>query len=283
MNRILKLWQPAMLAALALAFNACTEEYDYIPETNIDLQGAYILTDETTLILGEDDAQQLQFTVARHDSTEAATYKLYTTNSSINIPTEVSFAANEGTKHFTVDFDFPIGTIEEDVTIGVEENDTYMYGAHSQTYTISRCKKIQGQTMMTTYLLGDNAGNPYTGLIDMYEYGTLTDEETGVKTARYLIKEPYLIISQAGMGIGEGYNIIFSLDSKGKATTAEQPIYYDTYFVGGDMTVSGNGTYYPQYNAIIFIWAMNIPSAGGGIGSIEHDIYFPIGYNPLPQ
>ena len=104
-----------------MAFNACTEEYDYIPETNIDLQGAYILTDETTLILGEDDAQQLQFTVARHDSTEAATYKLYTTNSSINIPTEVSFAANEGTKHFTVDFDFPIGTIEEDVTIGVEE------------------------------------------------------------------------------------------------------------------------------------------------------------------
>lgn len=73
MNRILKLWQPAMLAAMALAFNACTEEYDYIPETNIDLQGAYILTDETTLILGEDDAQQLQFTVARHDSTEAAT------------------------------------------------------------------------------------------------------------------------------------------------------------------------------------------------------------------
>lgn len=282
MNRILKLWQPAILAALALSFNACTEEYDYIPETNIDLQGAYILTDETTLILGEDDAQQLQFTVARHDSTEAATYKLYTTNSSINIPTEVSFAANEGTKHFTVDFDFPIGTIEEDVTIGVEENDTYMYGAHSQTYTISRCKKIPGQTIMASYFLSDGQGGPGRWLLDIYEYGTLTNEETGVKTARYLLKEPYLVMAQIGQGYGDGYNVIFSLDSNGNATTTEQGLYYDTYN-GGEVTVAGNGTYYPMYNQVIFVWAMNIPSLGGGFGSVQHIIQFPTGYNPLPQ
>ncbi len=282
MNRILKLWQPAMLAVVALAFNACTEEYDYVPVSDTDFSGAYILADETTLILGEDDAQQLSFTVARHDSTEAATYKLYTTNSNINIPEEVSFAANEGTKHFTIDFDIPVGTIEEEVTIGVEEGQEYMYGAHSQTYTISRCRRIPGQTIMASYFFGDGQGGPGTWLLDIYEYGTLTDEETGAKTARYLLKEPYLVAAQVGQGYGDGYNVIFSLDSEGNASTAEQGLYYDTYN-GGEVVVAGSGTYYPQYNAIIFAWSMNIPSLGGGFGAIEHDIYFPAGYNPLPQ
>lgn len=282
MNRILKLWQPAMLAVFALAFNACTDEYEYTPQPDADYEGAYILADETTLILGEDDAQQLSFTVARHDSTEAATYKLYTTNSSVNVPTEVNFAANEGTKKFTIDFDFPIGTIEENVTIGVEEGDTYMYGAHSQTYTISRCKKIPGQTTMASYFFSDGQGGPGTWLLDIYEYGTLTDEETGVKTARYLLKEPFAVMEQVGQGYGTGYNVIFSLDSNGNATTAEQGLYYDTYN-GGEVVVSGNGTYYSNYNAIVFIWTLRIPSLGGGFGSIEHDIYFPTGYNPIPQ
>lgn len=282
MNRILKLWQPAMLAVFALAFNACTDEYEYTPQPDADYEGAYILADETTLILGEDDAQQLSFTVARHDSTEAASYKLYTTNSSVNVPTEVNFAANEGTKKFTIDFDLPIGTIEEGVTIGVEEGDTYMYGAHSQTYTISRCKKIPGQTIMASYFLSDGQGGPGTWLLDIYEYGTLTDEETGVKTARYLLKEPFAVMEQVGQGYGTGYNVIFSLDSNGNATTAEQGLYYDTYN-GGEVVVSGNGTYYSNNNAIVFIWTLNIPSLGGGFGQIEHDIYFPTGYNPIPQ
>lgn len=271
-----------MLAALALAFNACTEEYEYTPQHDADYSGAYILADETTLILGENDAQQLQFTVARHDSTEAATYKLYTTNSTVNIPAEVSFAANEGTKHLTVNFDLPIGTIEEKVTIGVEDGDTYMYGAHSQTYTISRCKLIEGQTYMESYFFTDGQGGPGSWLIEMYEYGTSTNEETGVKTARYLIMEPYLVAEQVGQGYGDGYNIVFTLDSNGKAQTTEQGLFYDTYN-GGEVTVAGSGTYYPNENAIIFVWSMNIPALGGGFGAIQHNIYFPTGYNPIPQ
>lgn len=304
MNRILKLWQPAMLAALALTFNACTEEYDYIPETNIDLQGAYILTDETTLILGEDDAQQLQFTVARHDSTEAATYKLYTTNSSINIPAEVSFAANEGTKHFTVDFDFPIGTIEEDVTIGVEENDTYMYGAHSQTYTISRLKLISG-CMLYCYggLFSDDLGNPAPALwdINVFEYG-YDENKNGTSVARYLINNPY-----DGLGLGEnaiGHRVIFSLDNKNAATLAsgDQTLCYitamgpDGSLVSANIVVTGNGTYYPAGerisltgidvpvdNVILFPWTLSLQNTNLGFGLANHAVIFPEGYDPIHQ
>lgn len=274
MNKILKNSCYAMIALLSTAFTACTDDYDYDPAP-VENDGAYILADETELILGENDQQQLSFTVTRHDKTQAKTYKLYSSDANVPVPSEVSFAEGEEYKTFTVNFNVPVGTIEKQVVIGVEDEDAYIYGAHSQTYTISRCKALPDGSSIYSDWFG---GKWY---IDIYEYGTSTDEETGVKTVKFLVKDPFYVSPQVGLGNGTGYNFVFTINSKNKAAAAQQSIC--EYEGGMDITAKGNGTYFPGYNYVQFLWSMDVPDLGGGFGSFTHIIYFPGGYDPLQQ
>lgn len=273
MNKILRSSCYAVIALLSIAFTACTDEYEYDPAP-VENDGAFILANgSTTIILGENDQQSLSFTVTRHDKTQAKTYKLYSSDENVPVPSEVSFAEGEEAKTLDISFNFPVGTIEKQVVIGVEE-DTYIYGAHSQTYTISRCKALPEGSLLYSDLIGINWD------IDIYEYGTTTDEETGVKTAKFVIKDPFYISPWVGLGNGNGYNFVFSLNSKGKAVAAQQSIC--EYEDGMDITAKGNGTYYPSYNMIQFLWSLDVPDLGGGFGSLIHEIYFPDDYDPIP-
>jgi len=281
MNKILKSSCYAVTALLATVFTACTDDYDYDPAP-VENDGAYVLANgSTTMILTEKDQQSLSFTVTRHDKTEAKTYKLYSSEANVPVPSEVSFAEGEEAKTITVNFNFPVGTIEKKVTIGVEDEDAYIYGAHSQTYTISRCKALpEGSFLQSSFFVTDD-GRPAIWDVDIYEFGVTTDEKTGTKTAKYLIKDPYYVAQQIGYGNATGYNFVITLTDKGKANATQQPIFhYDDY--GADVAAKGKGTYFFNYNAIQFLWSIDIPNLGG-FGSYTHIVYFPDGYDPIPH
>lgn len=300
MNRILKLWQPAMLAVFALAFNACTDEYEYTPQPDADYEGAYILADETDIILTADDVQELSFTVARHNDAEAGTYRLYSSNSGVQVPSEVTFNAGEKSKDFTVSFDVPVGTIDEEVVIGIEDEDTYMYGAHSQTFTISRLRKVEGAMWYEEGLFLTGGGWE----ANVYEQG-ITEAENGETVARFLVVEPYHnsdIENVLSLTANEttGYNVEIQLSSDGTATVSGALFYIPASMTGdptvtGDAIPNGNGTYYSGTqsmpssgnqlsNFILFPWNIRIGSTGLAFTNVSYEaLVFPTGYEPMTQ
>ena len=299
MNRILKLWQPAMLAVLALAFNACTDEYEYTPEPDADYEGAYIMADETSIILTADDVQELSFSVARHNTAEAASYRLYTNNSDVQIPSEVNFAAGEKSKDFTVSFNVPVGTLNEQLIIGVEDEDAYMYGAHSMTFTISRLRKVEGAQMYEENLFLTGGGWE----VNVYEQG-LTETEDGGTVASFLVMEPFhntQLENVLGLTANEttGHNLEIELNSDGTASLSGTLFYIPATMTGdasvvGDATPSGSGTYYPGAmtmpsgqalsNIIFFPLNILIGNTGYSFTAMSYEaIVFPAGYDPLTQ
>lgn len=318
MNKILKNSYIVALAALALAFNACTDEYEYDPVTSVDNSGAYILADETSILRTEFEAQTFSFTVARREADEPGSYKLYTSDEAISIPSEVSFEAGEKEKVVTVNFDVPLGTIEDSVIIGVQAEDAYTYGSQSQTFVISRCEMIANCLFYSGWLGAywgdtDENGDGVAG-VEVYEYGyTETENADGSVTtkARYLLNNPYnsntveQILEMAGMSqLGDnklGHRVIFSISNSGRATlgSGEQTLFHaSAEFTGGpsgDIIVSGNGRYVKEYNVIdsntgfqaansvMFPWTMNIGTTGYMYGTNTHAVVFPTNYNPLKQ
>lgn len=290
------------MAVLAIAFNACTDEYEYDAVTDTDNSGAYILTDTESptinIVLTEEDAQEIKFSVARHDSTTAETYTLYTDNSEINIPSEISFAAGEAKKDVTATFNVPAGTIGMEITIGVGDGKAYTYGRHSQTYSINRLRKINGCVFYSYGIFADASGEvvPAYWDVDVYEYG-FTKAKDGSTVASYLVNNPY-----EGSGLGEdavGYSITFSIDNTGAITmNGRQGLFYcSASFSGspaitGVVTASGSGLYVPgegtidgilkASNFILFTWNLPIGTSGYGFNA-THALIFPDGYNPLTQ
>lgn len=307
MNKIFKNGCAVALATLAVAFTACTDEYEYDAVSSVDNSGAYILADETSILRTENEAQTFTFTVARHDTTEAKSYKLYTSDTSINVPSEVSFNAGEKEKVITVDFDVPLGTIEDSVVIGVQDGDAYTYGSKSLTFTISRCEMIANCLFYSGWI-----GNYWDAEVYQYGYTETTNADGSVSTrARYLVNNPYnadivdQILTMAGMRpLGDnklGHRVIFSISGSGRATLAsgDQTLFYaSTEFTGGpsgNIIVTGNGQYIKDYNVIdsntgfqaansvMFPWAMNIGTTGYMYGTNTHAIVFPVNYNPVKQ
>lgn len=301
MNKIIKFGQFCLMAMLAVAFNACTEEYDYDPTTDTDNQGAYILSDATSLVLTEEDPQQLTFTVARHDTTAAATYRLYTDTEGFNIPSEVSFAAGEKSQTFTVSFDVPSGTVNKQVVIGIQDEDAYTYGAHSLTFIISRLKKVTGAEYFESGLFYAYA----TWEANVYENG-FTRNKDGSTVASYLVMEPFHDSGfEEDMGLNEsettGYQYVFNLLSDGTAELIScNGLFYITAALTGDPAItgvalpSGDGAYYsnpttlyPGFtisNFVMFPWNISIGSTGYGFTAVSmQGVIFPDGYNPITQ
>nr|WP_301850724.1 hypothetical protein [uncultured Prevotella sp.] len=269
MKTIIKYSHIALLAVIAFAFSACTDEYDYDSVETVNNEGAYILANgKTTLYWNDTEDQAFSVVVARHDDSEAKTYKLTTSDGSVSVPAEVSFEANEKSKVVPVTCHFNVGDIKKKVTIGIADEDAYTYGAHSQTYTISRCKTFEGKFMSEAF--GNEDGTPAEYPVTVYECGVTTNEETGKKTAQYLISNVYDF----------GYDVMFTLKDNGKAATEGQPAWTHPNY--GDVYVSGNGTYYSSQNCILFLWSHDIPNLGG-FGITREYLFFPDGYDPFNQ
>lgn len=302
MNKIIKYWQLCIMAVLSVAFTACTEEYEYDPTTDTTGYGAYMdASTQTSIILKEDDPQQLSFTVLRHDTTSAATYKLYTDYEDIDIPESVSFNAGEKSKTITATFNVPSGTVQKQVVIGIAGEDAYTYGANSLTFIISRLKKVSGAMFYESGLFFQRA----TWEVSVYENG-FTRNADGTTSASYLIVEPYAneeIASAIGLTENDtkGYNLKFSLSNDGKATLKSgSSLFYITANVTGDPSIvgdaipSGDGTYYKDEtqlssgdtfsNFVLFPWNIAIGKTGYGFTSVSLEaVIFPEGYDPLTQ
>lgn len=311
MNKIFRKGYTALLAVAVMAsMAACTDEYEYDGVGVVDNHGAYLSADQTSLFLTEFDEQKLSFTVSRHDTVDAASYRLYTTNDGIDIPSEVSFAAGEKSKKIEVEFNVPVGTIEDSVVIGVQDEDAYMYGAHSLTFVISRCELLTGG-MMYSALFGGYWP------IDIFLYGhTETTNADGTKssTSRYMLKDPCYgtehsdnpaeTVDPLGLGeLAQNHNIIFNLSSNGKAvlTSSNQSLFYCDATVSGnaeavgDVLISGDGTYYKDEtmvdatynfraaNFILFPWEFRIGNTGWGFGTVINAVLFPGNFDPITQ
>lgn len=297
MNRISKFGFPLIVALVSLVMASCTDEYDYEPNTVSDNEGAYILADETSLVFTEEEEQSLTFTVHRHNTAEAKAYKLYCSELSINVPAEVSFEAGEESKSITVDFNLPSGTIDQEIVVGVSDEDAYIYGAHSQTFTVSCLRRIDGCEFYT------QMAGAVSYSVNVYEYGVETekDEEGNevITARRYILKDPYAPLSDIADD-GVGYNITFSVKNNGKATsTANQTIFYcsaelsQSASIVGPVYISGSGSYYKDEatiepgltanNFVLFSWSLVIGNTGYGFGTKAHAIIFPDDYNPLTQ
>ena len=91
MKTIIKYSHIALLAVIAFAFSACTDEYDYDSVETVNNEGAYILANgKTTLYWNDTEDQAFSVVVARHDDSEAKTYKLTTSDGSVSVPAETS-------------------------------------------------------------------------------------------------------------------------------------------------------------------------------------------------
>lgn len=305
MKRIAKYWHLCLTAAFVMGFSACTEEYEYDPTTDTDNQGAYIVPDNPdntgliSIVITEDQEQSFTFSVARPDNTQAATYSLYSSDESVTIPSEVSFAAGESIKQLTATFDVPAGTVAKRITIGVSDENAYEYGRHTQTYAISRLRELKGCQML-------GIGGIWVGAalweMTIYENGTVTDKEGNVVSASYLIRDPYNY-PEVGLPddcVGQGNEVVFTINSDGTATTgANSSLFYcAASFTGdasvvGDLLVSGSGTYYTEpttlvegftaSNFVLFNWDSRIGTTAYGFGTCTHAIIFPDNYDPLTQ
>lgn len=300
MNKIFRNGYLAALALVAMAtLNACTDEYEYDAAGDTDNSGAYLSAEQTDIIKTEFDDLSFTFTVERHDTEAAATYKLYASNEAYSVPSEVSFEAGEKSKEITVSFNVPVGTIEDKVVIGVEAEDAYMYGAQSLTFTISRCELLTGSIFYSQLFGG-------YWPVDVYLYGyneTENSDGSISSSARYMIKDPF---SFEELGLGENalnHNIIFSLNQKGTATltsTNQSLFYVDATISGnpeavGEAIISGNGTYYKeesmidaQYNFsaanfVLFPWNVNIGTTRYGFGTVVNALIFPMNFDPIKQ
>lgn len=300
MSKTIKYWQLCLMAILAMAFSACTEEYEYDPTTDTATTGAYMETTNTSIILTEDEAQQFSFIVSRHDSTTATTYKLYTDNDKVEIPETVSFAAGEKSKTITASLNVPLGTVQKKIVIGIDSADTYTYGAHSLTFIVSRVKKISDCQMIAIGGLFGNSIVPWN--MDVYEYGKVVENGAVVSTS-YFVKDPYASddIGLPEDCIGKGNQFTFTLTPDGKATmgSGTNSLFYcsasfmqDASAVG-DLIISGTGTYYASpvdlaegftaSNFVLFNWESRIGTTDYGYGTLTHAVRFPEGYDPLTQ
>lgn len=276
MNRIFKNGYAVALATLALAFTACTDEYEYdpaAPETGA--AGAYISADETTIIFTEDEVPTITFTVERRDTEEAKSYRLYSSDEGVQIPSEVSFAAGEESKTLTVNLTLPAGTIGKEIVIGVNDEDAYVYGSKSMTFNVSVCRRVPGAMFYTQFIGDGTHGSLWEAII--YEYGKTTSQRTDtegnpvtITKSTFYLKDPYNVQATDEDGNplynedgtpqtifgdnGVGYGLTFTISSSShRAELGSNPtLFYADETVTGDpaytgtIIPSGDGTYYPE-------------------------------------
>ena len=204
------------LGALALTFNACTDEPEWEPSP-AQTEGimAYIDIDTpTSYTYLPNDEQAFEITFGRQVSTEAATVHLTTEGDDVfTVPSTVDFAAGESEKTIKVTFDIPTGS-SASIRIALGEGESYLYGISEQTFEVTR-----------DYTWEDAGAAVYS---DAAIYGGTYEVE--IQSAK---EQPglYRIVDV----FGDGYNMQFELDENYNAVSLLPVGSYSTVAAGVEM------------------------------------------------
>lgn len=196
--------QAIVCMALALSFNACTDEVDRDPSP-VQTEGvqAYFYQDEQTdYSFLPDDEQTFTFTIGRQ-TTEAATVHLTSDNASFTVPQTVDFAAGEIFKEVTVTFNLEIGE-SASFTLALGEGENYTYGASSMAFNVSR-----------DYTWVSAGTAVYTENSFLATTGNVPVEQAKEKPNLYRLKNLYE--SLAGAGQADPVSLQFTLDENYQA------------------------------------------------------------------
>lgn len=137
-KNIFKYCQAVFCMALALSFNACTDEVEYTPAPVLTegVQAYFYNGAQTSFTLLPEDEQKVQVSIYR-ESTEAATVHLTGDNENFTFPTSIDFQEGEKNKAFDVALDIEIGE-SADLTLKIADEDTYVYGPAEITISVTR-------------------------------------------------------------------------------------------------------------------------------------------------
>ena len=125
-----------LAGVMAMAVTSCKDTYDYEGPGEQD-PGAFISVDATSIKYAADDAQILKLTLMRTNVGAAENINLVCDNAHFQVPSSVSFSADEAKKTIDIPFTVLGGTTEE-VTISVADESATVYGAKTVTFTITR-------------------------------------------------------------------------------------------------------------------------------------------------
>jgi len=240
MKTIFKYSYIILFAVLAIALDACTDEYEY-DAAPVNNSGAYLVASQNDLYYTPDLDQSFNVTVSRHDSTSAQTIKLSGDNSKFTVPATVAFAAGEKSKVVKVNFNIATGS-SDTVTVKVDSASAYLYGATEMTFYVTRYAELSGlfvseimedQWSETIYQMG---GGKYR-MVDLYD---------------------------------KGKNIDFTIASDNSVTVASQPAW--THKTYGTVFVSGTGTYDPANKKVTF--SLKHFVSAGSFGTFTEVLYF---------
>lgn len=232
---------------ISIGMTSCTDSYDYDPAAQ-ENKGAFLIANTTSYMFTPGEAQEFEVTIQRRDTIEAGVVNLTSDNAKFNVPTQVSFAANEKTKTFTVTSNLDSGS-EETVNIGIAEGDGYSYGANTITFNVTTPKKYVGT--FTSAIFEDVWDQV------VYELGG----------GKYMLPDLYI----------EGAPITFVIDwNTNKITVAAQIAWvHSTY---GKVDVQGSGTYDPTEK--VAKMTLTHYCSLGSFGNYEEDFYFPEDFEP---
>lgn len=191
MKKIMKYAYVVLAGVMAMAVTSCKDTYDYDGPGAQD-PGAFLSVDATTLKYAAEDAQILKLTLMRTNVGAAEDVKLTCDNAHFNVPSSVSFSADEAKK--TIDIPFAIlGGTTEQVTISVAEENATVYGVKSATFTITR-------DFVWEYL--------GTGVYQCWLFGETWEQDVYRGEGTQMYKLPDCI--------AKGYDIIFELTEDGQ-------------------------------------------------------------------
>lgn len=248
MKKIFKYSLMMLCAIMAIGLASCTDSYDYDPAAAED-SGAFLIANTTSYMFTPGEAQEFEVTVQRRDTVEAGVVHLTSDNDKFNVPSQVSFAANEKTKTVKVTSNLDSGS-EETLNVSIAEGEGYNYGSNTITFYVSTPKKYVGT------FNSEAMGDAWEQVV--YELGN----------GKYMLPDLYL----------EGTSITFVIDwNTNKITVSSQSAWVSSTY--GTVAVQGSGTYDPTEKVAKMVLAHYVPGVGS-FGNFEEDFYFPEDFVP---
>lgn len=247
MKKIFKYSLILLCTIMSIGMTSCTDSYDYDPAAPED-KGAILIASTTSYMFTPGEAQEFNVTIQRRDTVEAGVVNLTSDNDKFNVPSQVSFAANEKTKTFTVTSNLDSGS-DETINISIAKGEGYSYGANTITFNVTTPKKFIGTFSSEAF------GDAWEQTV--YELGS----------GKYMLPDLYL----------EGAPITFVIDWKtNKITVAAQVAWVSSTY--GKVAVQGSGTYDSEEK--VAKMTLTHYCSARSFGDFEEDFYFPEDFEP---
>lgn len=234
MNKIYKYSYVILCSLIALFFNSCSDEVEYVPASPIVEGGqAYITSDVTSYSFTPD--KELAFTVKVMRASESmSTVHLTSNNDAFEVPSTVEFESGEMSKEIKVTFSCAIGSTEE-VTISIPDEEAYMYGSNSVSVSV-----FVDYTWLSVGNVLFYAG--WSGNVETEVSIEKAKETEGL----FRLVSPYYYSETAGGATGvtleEGHHIQFLLNESDGT-----PIGFPTTVQSMGESAEGDGNYYFAY------------------------------------